>query len=394
VCGAVGKAQQICEEGVAIWAQKTGNTVKVLQSPPTSAERIGLYQQQLAARSSDIDVYMIDVIWPGLLGQHFADLTGQIPQEAVNRQLPSAIAANTVNGKLIALPWFTDTGFLFYRSDLLEKYGFKAPPATWDELQSMAQTIMDGERKAGNETFQGFVFQGKASESLTCNALEWVASQGGGTIIDKDGEITVDNPKTVEALRTAAGWLKGIAPAGVTAYAEEDTRGIFQAGNAAFLRNWSYVWAASQSADSKVKDKVGVAPLPKGSDGQNVGTLGGWSLAVSNHSNHKKEATDLVAYLTGPEEQKRRAISGAFLPTIGAVYRDEEVLKANPFFKMAEAVVQGTVARPSAPTKGKYNQVSQAFSSAVHNVLTGSAEPGAAVKTLADNLERIKGQGW
>ena len=253
---------------------------------------------------------------------------------------------------------------------------------------------MDGERKAGNETFQGFVFQGKASESLTCNALEWVASQGGGTIIDKDGEITVDNPKTVEALRKAAGWLKGIAPAGVTAYAEEDTRGIFQAGNAAFLRNWSYVWAASQSADSKVKDKVGVAPLPKGSDGQNVGTLGGWSLAVSNYSNHKKEATDLVAYLTGPEEQKRRAISGAFLPTIGAVYRDEEVLKANPFFKMAEAVVQGTVARPSAPTKGKYNQVSQAFSSAVHNVLTGSAEPGAAVKTLADNLERILGQGW
>jgi len=78
----------------------------------------------------------------------------------------------------------------------------------------------------------GFIWQGAPTEVLTCNALEWQESQGGGAIID-DGRITVDNPETVRAWERAARWVGSISPRGVLAYREWDTQNIWKAGDAA-----------------------------------------------------------------------------------------------------------------------------------------------------------------
>jgi len=393
-CGAVAGELKLCQDGSAAWAKKTGNTVKVVQTPNDTNDRLALYQQSLAAKSSDIDVYQLDVVWPGLLGQHFIDLKPFFTKAEIATYFPRIISNNTVGGKLVGIPWFTDAGLLYYRSDLVKKYGLNAPK-TWDELQTAAVKIQEGERKAGNAGFQGFVFQGKNYEGLTCDALEWVFSYGGGTIVDNSGKITINNPKAVAALKEAASWVKGISPEGVTTYAEEDARGIFQAGNAAFMRNWPYAWAKGQDNESKVKGLIGVVPLPKGgADGQNAATLGGWQLGVSKYSKNQKIAADLVKYLAGPEEQKRRAIEGSYNPTIASLYKDADILKAAPFFGSLYDVFTNAVARPSSPTKGKYNQVSNAFASSVHDVLIGKSTAEDALSSLASQLERIKGRRW
>ncbi|GGK15346.1 putative ABC transporter-binding protein [Deinococcus malanensis] len=392
-CGTVGQELQLCKEGAARWAKKTGNTVKIFESPNLTNDRLGLYQQQLAAKSSDIDVYQLDVVWPGLLSQHFVDLKGKIPASEVNAHFKGIVAANTVGGKLVSMPWFTDAGLLYYRTDLLKKYGYKAPPKTWAELATMARKIQSGEQKT-NKAFAGFVFQGKNYEGLTCDALEWVSSFGGGTIVDESGKITINNPKAALALDTAAGWIRDISPKGVTTYDEEPSRGIFQSGNAAFMRNWPYAWALGQSADSKVKGKIGVAPLPAGVGGKPAATLGGWNLGVSQYSKNQAAAIDLVRYLTGPAEQKIRAIEGAYNPTITALYQDKAILAKNPFFGSLYGVFTNAVARPSGPTKSKYNQVSQAFSTTVSSVLNGNMKGQAAVAKLSTDLARIKGRGW
>lgn len=391
-CGAVGQELELCKAGADRWAKKTGNTVKIFESPNLTNDRLGLYQQQLAAKSGDIDVYQLDVVWPGLLDQHFVDLKGKIPAAEVNAHFKGIIAANTVNGKLIAMPWFTDAGLLYYRTDLLAKYGYKSAPKTWAELATMAKKIQDGEQKT-NKAFTGFVWQGKNYEGLTCDALEWVVSFGGGTIVDDKGNITINNANAAKALDTAASWVKSISPAGVTTYGEEEARGIFQGGNAAFMRNWPYAWALGQDKDSKIKGKIGVAPLPSGGKG-NAATLGGWQLGVSTYSKNQAAAIDLVRYLSGPAEQKIRAIEGTYNPTIAALYKDKDILKANPFFGSLYSVFTNAVARPSGPTKGKYNQVSQAFSTAVSDVLNGKTKGQAAVAKLATDLARIKGRGW
>jgi trehalose/maltose transport system substrate-binding protein len=392
-CGAVGAELQLCREGAEAWAKETGNEVRIVSTPNSSSDRLALYQQILAARGTDIDVFQVDVVWPGILGQHFIDLSPALGAAAA-AHFPAIVANNTVDGELKAMPWFTDAGILYYRADLLERYGL-AVPTTWAEVEAAAKTVMDGERQAGKAGMWGIVFQGRAYEGLTCNALEWVHSWGGGTIIDADGEITIDNPRAVAALAMAAAWIGTIAPEGVLNYTEEESRGVFQSGNAVFMRNWPYVWALAQGEESPIRGKVGVAALPKGgADGQPTGTLGGWQLAVSRYSASPDVAIDLVRYLTSPEEQKRRAIVRANLPTIPALYEDAEILAANPFFGDLYETITNAVARPSSVTGDNYNRVSAAFWDAVHSVLSGKAEADAALAGLARDLSRIKRRGW
>jgi trehalose/maltose transport system substrate-binding protein len=293
------------------------------------------------------------------------------------------------------MPWFTDAGILYYRKDLLDKYGKEAPD-TWQELAATAQEIQEGERAEGNDKMWGFVFQAKAYEGLTCDALEWVDSFGGGAIVADDGSITINNPKAAEALDTAAGWIGTIAPDGVLNYAEEEARGVFQSGNAVFMRNWPYAWALGNAEDSSIKGKIGVSPLPKGgADGKNTGVLGGWQLAVSKYSENAELAADMVKYLTSYDEQKRRAIKGSYNPTIAGLYEDEEVLEATPFFGELYETFTSAVARPSKVTGVKYNQVSSEFFNAAHSVLSGKSSGADAVAALESKLDRLsRGGRW
>lgn len=392
-CGAVGAELELCRTGAEAWAKETGNEVVIVSTPNSSTERLALYQQILAAGGDDIDVYQIDVIWPGILGTHFIDLAPYM-DGAEKGHFPAIVENNTIDGELKAMPWFTDAGVLYYRKDLLEKHGQKVPE-TWSDLAAAAKAVMDAEKAGGNERMNGIVFQGRAYEGLTCDALEWVDSFGGGTIVDGDGKVTINNPKAVAAIDEAASWIGTIAPEGVLNYAEEEARGVFQSGNAVFMRNWPYAWSLANSDDSPVKGKVGVVALPKGgADGKSTGTLGGWQLAVSKYSPDQEAAADLVRYLTSEKEQKRRAIEGSYNPTIEALYKDPEVLEAVPFFGSLYETFVNAVARPSRVTGDKYNRVSNAFWNAVHSVLSGKQDAASSLASLEGELNGIKRRGW
>ncbi|MBD3640426.1 MAG: ABC transporter substrate-binding protein [Marinobacter sp.] len=392
-CGAVGAERQLCEEGVAAWSEKTGNDVQVVSTPNSATERLSLYQQLLAAQSGDVDIFQIDVVWPGMLAQHMIDLTPHM-DGAESRHFEALVRNNTVDGRLVAMPWFTDAGVLYYRKDLLEKYD-QAVPQTWQQLTATAETVMAAEREAGNDRFWGFVWQGRAYEGLTCDALEWVASHNGGTIVNADGDVTINNPQAIEALDLASGWVDTISPRAVLNYTEEEARGVFQSGNALFMRNWPYAWSLAQSDDSPVKGKVGVVALPKGGeDGRHAGTLGGWQLAVSKYSENPELAADLVRYLTSYEEQKRRAIEGSYNPTLPELYQDEDVLAAVPFFGELFETFKNGVPRPSSVTGESYGRVSNAFFNSVHSVLSGEAEPEQAMGALERDLRRLGRRGW
>ncbi len=391
-CGSVGQELKICQDQTARWAKDTGNTVRVIGAPQSATERLALYQQYLAAGSTDIDVYVIDVIWPGVLASHLADLSGKVDPATIAANFPSIIANNTVGGKLLALPYFTDAGLLYYRKDLLETYGVR-PPKTWEELQAGAKKIQDAERAAGRADMQGFVFQGKSYEGLAVNALEWVASSQGGTIVDTDGKVTIDNPNAAKALDRAASWVGTITPKGVLNYAEEESRGVFQSGNAVFMRNWPYAWSLSQSADSPVRGKVGVSALPAGEGGASAAVLGGWQMAVSKYSKSADAAVELVKFMCAEPQQKERAIQYSQNPTIEKLYKDPEVLKAVPFYGDLFDVFTHTVARPSRVAGTRYAQLAAAFTATTHDILASGGGGAAKLAILKQTLDRLSRNG-
>lgn len=366
--------------------EQTGLEVEIINGPQSATDRIAQYLQFFGAQSSDVDVLMIDVIWPGILAEHLIDLSPYV--ENKDAYFKRIIDNNTVDGALVGIPWFTDAGLLYYRTDLLEKYGYSAPPATWTELEEMATKIQEGER-ATNPDFWGFVWQGNAYEGLTCDALEWQVSNGGGEIVEADGTISINNEFAAAAFDRAASWVNTISPPGVVSYQEEDARGVWQAGNAAFMRNWPYAYSLGNAEDSVIKDKLAVVPLPKGDgpNARNADTLGGWQMAVSKYSENPEAAAQFAACIAGAEAQKLLALGDSKLPTIGDLYKDEEILAKNPFFgQLFDVFNGGAVARPSTVTSDKYNEVSTIYFTEVNKVLTGAQTGQQAVEAIEQQL--------
>ncbi|RIX97133.1 ABC transporter substrate-binding protein [Aureimonas flava] len=390
--GSIGRDVDEMRGQLDAFQKATGHTVRIVTMPASSTDQFGQYRLWLSAGNKDVDVYRTDVIWAPQLAANLVDLTEPM-KDVVDQHLPAVIQSQTVDGKLVAMPLFADAPALYYRKDLLEKHG-REVPKTWAELAETAKVVQDAERADGNAQMNGFVFQGAAYEGLTCDALEWVASNGGGQIVSPEGEITINNPEAAAALNRARSWVGTIAPQGVLGYMEEESRGVWQTGNAVFMRNWPYAYPLSASDDSPVKGKFDAVPLPAGESGVSAACLGGWNLAVSEFSEHKDVAIELVKFLTSADSQKARALGTARLPTIPALYEDPEIAERQPLVAKWKSVFENATPRPSAPTKAKYNEVSQQFWTAVNKTMAGQGDGATNLQDLERQLRRLKRNAW
>lgn len=375
----------------------TKETGMVVQQPPVPETlfssldpraQLDLLSRVLHEHGPGPDVLGIDVIWPGSLVDDLIDLRPYFSAE-LSSQDPQLISSYTVHGKIIAIPYHTHVGALAYRTDLLKEYGYSHPPQTWSELESMAARIQAGERAKGKKNFWGYVWQGAATEGLTCNALEWQVAEGGGRIIEDDETISVNNPAAIRAWHRAAGWVGKISPPGVVAYRETDSSNLWESGNAAFMRSWEWGYHLTHPHESPVRNKTGYTSMPGGSEAR-VGTLGGYGLAVSRSSAHPQEAIALIRFLLEQEQKsKAQARNGAAVEP--QAYDLPEILQAYaPSSRQSERPSR-LVRRPSNVTGAAYDDVTQAYIQAVHSVLTGQKEAPDAAAELEKRLIQITG---
>ena len=318
----------------------------------------------LTSRSGEIDIFLIDVVrpaqyaasgWAEPLNRFFASDAAMMDYLA--DFLPGPIEANLIDGTLYALPAFTDAQFLYYRADLLEKYGFE-PPTTWDELKSQALTIQQQE---GDPNLQGFNYQGFAGEGTICTFLEALWSAGGNWT-DGAGNVTLQTP---EAERVMA-WYDDTLASGITVQniAEMSTdlsRQQFQAGDAVFMLNWGYAWAHFQGNSpqaTEVAGNVGVAPLPAFKGFDSATCIGGWQWAINPFSPSKDAAWRLLEFLASPDSQRVLAVEASNIPARQSLYADPAVLAAAPHFGGFYDVIINARSRP---VTAFYTDVSEAI---------------------------------
>jgi trehalose/maltose transport system substrate-binding protein len=384
---AAAQPQDVMRASLARFTRESGNAVRLLPSPQGKRHRLERYQQWLGEQAKTPDVYHADVTEISRLADHMVDLRPYLAKEA-ETLIPAVMSNYVIDGRLVAMPLYTDVGVLLYRIDLLKKYALH-PPQTWDELRASAQRIQAGERAAGNPDFWGFSWPGAPSDDLFCAALEMQASFGGGQIVERNQTISVNNPHAAKALETMRNWVGTISPRGITAYGPDDARNLWYTGNAAFLRSWPNAYATSQNEHSVIRGKVAVTLLPSGGHGH-VTTIGGWQLSVSKYSPHPQQAAALVGFLTSREQQRQRAITLSGLPLTLELYDDPEVVAANPYFRqIKEAFVGGTVSRPSTLPGREYDEVTRTYVDAVHAVLLGQTPAREALAALETRLVAI-----
>lgn len=351
--------------------------------PASTDQQHQFYVTQLSAKSSDFDVFALDVIWtPEFAGAGWLmPLDGLFDDAVLTDFLPGPLEANTVDGTLFAAPWYVDGGVLFYRTDLLEKYDL-APPETLDELIAAVRRVQQGE---GNESLHGFIWQGKQYEGLVCTVLEFIHGNG-GRILD-GGVPALGRPAATQAVAALRGLIEsGVSPSLVTNADEEVTRNIFGAGRAIFMRNWPYAWTIFQREESAIRGRVGVLPMPRLGGERSASTLGGWQLGINQHTEHPEEAKRFIRYMMQPEVQEELAIAGGFKPSRRSVYERPKLAEAQPFIVELRTILERTVPRPVTPYYARITQVLQTEFSAV---VAGIRPAPEAMQRADREIERV-----
>jgi len=338
----------------------------------------------LSSKDSVLDVVLIDVIRPAQwAAQGWAEpldaYLGADKPKILAQYLKAYADADQVNGKLIALPYFADAQFLYYRKDLLDKYK-RSVPKTWDEMMETARIVMEGEK---NPQLQGFSTAGAPIEGTVCTYL--VPLWGAGSELTKGGKLNLDTPAAREPFQLY-GRMKqaGVLPKNIAEIPTDRIRIDMQAGNLIFAMTWSYVWNRLENdADSKVKGKIGVTMLPHDKGGASATCIGGWQLAVSAFSKNKVEAVKFARWLSSPEVSKMQAILASHMPVFPSVYKEPEVLKANPWFADALPVVEGAKSRP---VTAQYPQVSDVIRGNMNAYLAGTKTTDVALNDMKSRL--------
>ncbi len=301
---------------------------------PTNVSRLSFVKNALTDPSIQVDIIDSDIIWVYDLVANdlLSPLDTYFSTEELGDFLKSSINGNIINKQLYGIPYRTDTGILYYRKDLLQKYNQKVPK-TFDELIKSYKIISE------SEDIYGYAGSWKNYEGMSCNIQELLWTFGGNINFDensiKNNQI-INTKKNIQAFKKIKSLVdNGITHPDILDFYSGDLRKEFIKGNLLFMRDWPAGWNEITNNElSVVKDKVGISYLPYGSiNGKNSGVLGGWQLMMSNKSEHKEESIKFIRFFTNYENTKKIAIERTYLPVLVDQYFDADIIEAMPFIK-------------------------------------------------------------
>ncbi len=352
---------------VAMHNQANPNVhASLIELPEDATQQLSQLTQRARAKSSQCDVLGLDVVWTAQFASQgwLKDLSDAVDKRR-SEFVPSTLATANYQGKYWALPFNTNAGFLYYRTDQVPK-----APSDWTQVYS--------EAKAKN----GIVYQGSQYEGLTVDYLELLYAAG-GKVLSADGKsAAIDSPQATQALTLMVNGIKqGAAPKAVLTYKEEEARRAFESGKYTFMRNWPYAYALDKK--TSIGNKFAVAPLPGLNGKPGSGVIGGYNLGISAYSKNPGAALEFSNYITGAKPQALFAAKAALPPVVTSAYSDPSVKAALPFAGQLLTAVQQAKARPVSPV---YQQISEAIYKNVYSALQGSTSPQTAVKAMQTQI--------
>jgi multiple sugar transport system substrate-binding protein len=276
------------------------------------------------------------------------------------------------------IPVAFSTKALFWNKDLFEEAGLdpETPPKTWEEKIAFAKQITE------NTDAAGYGLVAKTFDNTFHQFLHWVYTNN-GSVIDAEGNITLNSPQNVAALQA----IKDIVPyseEGPTAYEQNEVRAIWLDGGVAMIEASVNAGILADEAGMN----WGVAPLPGGPDSKGPGTLLITdALAVFKGTGVEEQATSLAKFITAGERQWAAEMAQGLTPLRPLQPQTDELVAEKPYW---QPFLDGIEFGGPEPLFNDYIGLQNTMIEMVQSVVTGAAEPQAAIETAAAELEQYK----
>jgi multiple sugar transport system substrate-binding protein len=361
-----------------------GVTVEAEALPSASDVAHQFFLTALEGGARDFDVFVVDVVWVAEFARAgwLLDLSPFATPSTIRQEfLPALGDAVIIDGQTRAIPWYVDTGVLYYRTDLVPR-----APRTYEELARYVEAATHD-----RNDLAGFLWQGRQYEGLVCNVYETIWGHGGQT--ERGDRLLLQTEEARAALAHLRSLLRsGVSPRSVTSAGEEETRRAFQAGKAVFMRNWPYAFAETERAGSPLRGKVAIAPLPTLSGDPGHGVLGGYQLAINARISAEKRdlAIALLAHLTSVDANIALAIAYGRSPPRHAAYRDARLQTSAPLVAALKPAFERARPRPVTPYYMMLSDILQGeFSAAIAGIRTAEEALDRA-QSLVDRLTEAR----
>lgn len=338
-------------------------------------------EQKILVGGGSYDVMLIDAPWTAkfVKADLLLDVTDKVPDSDRGDIFQGALSAMQSGDKLYGMPWLNDVKYLFYNKEMLDKAGITTVPKTWDELTAAAKIL-----KQKKIVDYPIVWSWKQAEALSVDFAMLAGSFGGE--FAKDGKPTISDANNVSALTFMTQSMKdGLTNPSSLEYLEDDVRGVFSSGKAAFALNWTYMFdKANDPKESKIVGKVGIAMVPGTSQAASATTNGGMGLAISKQSKHAEAAWKYIQFLSSKDFQKKHVQSA--LPIWKSLFADSEVVVTNPeLIEVTKKQYEHIINRAQVAW---YGQFSTELQVAIHEALLERMTPQQALEGLQMKVEK------
>ena len=373
--------------------------VTVVASGTRADDQLTYLISQMQIESEEFDVIGLDTIWPAQFAENgwIIELGPLLDENEMNAYVPGMVDSCTYKGKIWAYPYFMNLGVLFYRNDILTRNGYSEDDIeTWAELKTVANAILNDEDEQDlNPDLVGYVGQLDVYEGGVVNFFEWCGSFGATEIITSDGKVDINN----DDVNAAMTFIKGLIPPQYTGvmnnsyiiprsglvHDEGSSVGVWLAGNAIFMRQWTFAYGLSVDEGMD----FGVAPLPTatGAADEKSSCVGGAVLSIPKYSKHKTEALNLIKFLGDKLAQEFELTNISNFPALKSVYDSPPT--GYEWIDEWKDQLAKTLSRPVHPD---YSQVSTVIADYFSDLLSCQKDVDTALEEMEADAKEILGK--
>ncbi|CAM3614823.1 sugar ABC transporter substrate-binding protein [Agrobacterium radiobacter] len=256
----------------------------------------------------------------------------------------------TVDGKLYAVPFYTESSFTLYRKDLFDAAGLKMPDnPTYDQIKDFAAKLTDKSKQQ-----YGICLRGKPGWGENMAFLGTMINTYGGRWFDMDWKPQLTSEPWKKAISDYLALMTSYGPPGAAANGFNENQTLFSSGRCAmWIDATSAAGRVYDPKQSQVADKTAFTRAPVEATPNGSSWSWSWNLAIPNSTKKLETAKSFVKWATSKSYVKTVGESEGWVAvppgTRKSTYELPEYKKAAPF---ADTVLKAIMsADPSKPTK-------------------------------------------